>query len=79
MLNEDRGWILYHTDACHLCDLAADLLQQAQVSYSAQDICYNESLAACYGTRIPVIKKETSGAELDWPFDLKALQEFLGA
>lgn len=58
MLNEDRGWILYHTDACHLCDLAADLLQQAQVSYSAQDICDNESLAACYGTRIPVIKKK---------------------
>ena len=71
--------ILYHTDACHLCDLAMALLQQAEVSYKAEDICDSEELAARYGTRIPVIKQITTDRELGWPFDLKALQEFLGA
>ncbi|MFT5788647.1 MAG: hypothetical protein ACI8SJ_000754 [Shewanella sp.] len=71
--------ILYHTDACHLCELAAGLLQQAQVTFVAQDICDNEQLAEDYGTRIPVIKKAACNSELSWPFDLEALEEFLGA
>ncbi|ACJ29531.1 Conserved hypothetical thioredoxin [Shewanella piezotolerans WP3] len=70
--------ILYHTDACHLCELAAELLQQAQVVFVAEDICESELLAESYATRIPVVKT-TDNRELGWPFDLKALQEFLGA
>ncbi|MCL1058164.1 glutaredoxin family protein [Shewanella gelidimarina] len=71
--------ILYHTDACHLCELAAGLLQQTQVTFVAQDICDNDKLAEVYGTRIPVIKKTGCNSELNWPFDLEALEEFLGA
>ncbi|MCL1137153.1 glutaredoxin family protein [Shewanella pneumatophori] len=71
--------ILYHTDACHLCELAADLLNQANVPYSMIDICDDQSLAEQYGIRIPVVKLVETQTELNWPFDLEALAEFLGA
>ncbi|WOT03773.1 glutaredoxin family protein [Shewanella youngdeokensis] len=79
MPSKAHGIILYHTDACHLCELAADLLHKAQVTYVAQDICESEQLADIYGTRIPVIKNPACNSELNWPFDLEALEEFLGA
>lgn len=79
MLSKVHSVVLYHTDACHLCELAADLLQQAQVIFVAEDICEDELLAERYGTRIPVVRITTDNRELGWPFDLKALQEFLGA
>ena len=71
--------ILYHTDACHLCELAAELLIQNGVKYDALDICDDEQLAEQYGIRIPVVKIVDSQNELNWPFDLEALEEFLGA
>ncbi|ABV87269.1 glutaredoxin family protein [Shewanella pealeana] len=71
--------ILYHTDACHLCELAAELLIQIGVKYDALDICDDENLAEQYGIRIPVVKIVDSQCELNWPFDLEALEEFLGA
>ncbi|GIU48068.1 thioredoxin family protein [Shewanella sairae] len=71
--------ILYHTDACHLCELAADLLNQANVPYSMIDICDDQTLAEQYGIRIPVVKLVETQTELNWPFDLEALKEFLGA
>ncbi|GIU19143.1 MULTISPECIES: glutaredoxin family protein [unclassified Shewanella] len=71
--------ILYHTDACHLCELAAELLIQNGVKYDALDICDDEHLAEQYGIRIPVVKIVDSQNELNWPFDLEALEEFLGA
>lgn len=30
-----------------------------------------------YGTRVPVLRDESSGRELDWPFDVVALRGFL--
>lgn len=71
--------VLYHTDACHLCELAADLLIQANVPYNMIDICDDQSLAEQYGIRIPVVKLVETQTELNWPFDLEALKEFLGA
>ena len=71
--------ILYHTDACHLCELAAELLTQNGVKYDALDICDDEQLAEQYGIRIPVVKIVDSQNELNWPFDLEALEQFLGA
>ena len=31
-----------------------------------------------YGVRIPVLKREDTGAELDWPFDQESLLNFIG-
>lgn len=73
------NYILFHTDVCHLCELAADLLQHSAVEYRKQDICDDALLAEQYGTRIPVLKQIDTDKELNWPFDIEILKEFLGA
>ena len=35
-------------------------------------------LEALYGSRVPVLRREDTGAELDWPFDAPRLRVFLG-
>ena len=35
-------------------------------------------LEALYGTRVPVLRREDTGAELDWPFDAAQVRGFLG-
>lgn len=68
---------LYHTDGCHLCEMAAALLSGMQLSFVHQDICDDEQLAERYGIRIPVLAT-ASGEELNWPFDKAAIKQFLG-
>ena len=70
--------ILYHTEGCHLCELAAEILNDMQIDFIHQDICDDEQLVAGYGTRIPVLVS-ASGQELNWPFDTLAVKQFLGA
>jgi glutaredoxin len=71
--------ILYHTQGCHLCELAAALLAEADVVFEPMDICDDDILAARYGVSIPVVKAIESGVELNWPFDLIELKTFVGA
>ncbi len=71
-------YVLYHTEGCHLCELAAALLNAANVRYRAIDICDDEVLAERYGVSIPVVKSADECC-LCWPFDATQLQEFLGA
>jgi len=72
-------YILFHTDACHLCELAAHLLDQISLEYEKHDICDDDVLAEQYGIRIPVLKRTDTDKELNWPFDMDKLKEFLGA
>ncbi|MGL4447089.1 MAG: glutaredoxin family protein [Shewanella sp.] len=71
-------YVLYHTEGCHLCELAAALLLQAGVTYQAIDICDDEKLVERYGASIPVL---SAGEEqqLCWPFNATQLQAFIGA
>jgi hypothetical protein len=71
---------LYQRDDCHLCDLALALLAQARVpDFESVFVDGDASLEARYGTRVPVLRREHDGAELDWPFELEALQRWLAA
>ncbi|WP_299788855.1 glutaredoxin family protein [uncultured Shewanella sp.] len=79
MPTKSSQYILFHTDVCHLCELAAQLLDQLPLEYERQDICDEPHLAELYGTRIPVLKCKDTDKELNWPFDMTSLQEFLGA
>lgn len=72
------SYVLYHTEDCHLCELAAALLNAAEVPFTAIDICDDETLAERYGVSIPVVKA-LDERYLSWPFDATQLQEFLGA
>ena len=56
---EDLHVVLYTRAGCHLCDLAWDLLQTAQVRYgfhlAAVDVDADAALAAQHGRHVPVV------------------------
>jgi glutaredoxin len=67
--------ILYQRDHCHLCDQALDVLAQARVpEFETVFIDDDEVLEQCYGLRVPVLRDDASGIELDWPFDAQAIR-----
>lgn len=69
-------WILMSAPTCHLCDDAADLLQQVDIVFIKQDINLDAALMRRYALRIPVLRAPT-GTELTWPFDVRAVQALL--
>lgn len=72
---------LYGTSACHLCELAESQLERlAAEGYrfvsDKVDIADDDSLMARYGVLIPVLRRNSDGVELNWPFqsgDIAAL------
>lgn len=80
-----RRFYLYSTLGCHLCEEAEavllPLLNEAQmlgvpIEIEVIDIA-EEGLIDTYGVRIPVLRCEQSGVELDWPFDLGQVRGLL--
>lgn len=68
-------YLLYHTEGCHLCDLAKALVDLSHIDYQHLDICDDAHLSTRYGTRIPVLAY--GDHELGWPFDAVQLQAFI--
>ncbi|WP_368561748.1 glutaredoxin family protein [Pseudoxanthomonas sp. UTMC 1351] len=70
--------ILYQRDDCHLCDLALEVLAAARVpEFGSVFIDEDDELEERYGMRVPVLRREDTSAELDWPFDQEKLRAFL--
>jgi len=73
--------VFYTTTHCHLCELAEALLvntpMHTPVPVDVVDIAQSEALTQEYGTRIPVLRRNDTGAELDWPFTRDQLLSFL--
>ena len=72
---------LFGTSACHLCELAEDMLaarQQAglRFEYVKVDISDSDLLFDRYGLLIPVLR-HPDGRELGWPFAPAQLAEFV--
>ncbi|KRG70160.1 glutaredoxin family protein [Pseudoxanthomonas dokdonensis] len=66
--------ILYQRDDCHLCDLALEVLAVARLpDFDSVFIDDDPALEQRYGARVPVLRDNDSGQELDWPFDAAAL------
>lgn len=74
--------LLLSTEACHLCELAQQVLgqvfSQPQMQALAQekgfdiylqDIIDQPQWLALYAEKIPVLLDEDSGMILEWPFD----------
>lgn len=65
--------ILYSTDACHLCDIAKQLIWQTvdheKVTLEEIDIIDDPALFERYQYSIPVLSTENRIAECEWPFD----------
>jgi hypothetical protein len=69
---------LYQRDDCRLCDEALEVLAQVRVpDFDSVFIDGGAELEARYGERIPVLREESSGRELGWPFDAAAVRAFL--
>ena len=72
--------ILYQRDDCPLCDQALAVLAAARVpDFESVWIDDDAALEARYGVRVPVLRDEANGTELDWPFAEPALRAFLAA
>ena len=71
--------ILYSTSHCHLCDLARSLLISSTKAFTLEliDIAENELLLEQYGVRIPVLLRDDTKVELNWPFNENDIQKFL--
>ncbi|AQZ96028.1 glutaredoxin family protein [Halopseudomonas phragmitis] len=72
---------LYGTLACHLCEAAMQILQPLiadGLRVSEVDISDSDELMQRYQLRIPVLQRQDSGAELDFPFDLAQVMDWLG-
>lgn len=72
---------LFGTSACHLCEVAQDLLRATLnpefFDVVTVDIADSDALIERYGVRIPVLRRDADGSELNWPFDVEALIAFL--
>lgn len=69
---------LYHTQGCHLCEQAYELLINIfDVSdIKLLDIVENDKYLSLYQTSIPVLENNHNGNKLFWPFnehDIKGL------
>ncbi|ALN90140.1 glutaredoxin family protein [Lysobacter gummosus] len=70
---------LFQRDDCHLCDLALEVLARARApEFESVFIDEDAVLEARYGERVPVLRDEGRGVELDWPFDAGRVVEWLG-
>ena len=68
--------ILYQRDDCHLCDLALDVLAAAHApEFESVFIDGDAALEARYGPRVPVLRDDAAGVELDWPFDVAGVTD----
>ncbi|HEY3520032.1 MAG TPA: glutaredoxin family protein [Rhodanobacteraceae bacterium] len=70
--------LLYQRDDCKLCDEAVALLAAGRVpEFESVWIDDDAELEARYGERVPVLRDDASGRELDWPFDPERLRAFI--
>lgn len=70
--------ILYQRDGCALCDWALAVMAAARApDFESVWIDDDEALEERYGTRVPVLREDASGEELDWPFDPEDVARWL--
>lgn len=69
---------LYHTEGCHLCEQALELLnaQLQSEQIILRDIVEEPELIDKYQFIIPVVANKNN-QELGWPFDEQKLKEFI--
>jgi len=74
------SYVLLGTSECHLCDQASAIVTEGAeglaVTVYIEDITDIEGGVDRYGLRIPVLRNEITGEELNWPFtaaDVRAL------
>ncbi|WP_266183560.1 glutaredoxin family protein [Dyella humicola] len=71
-------FVLYQRDYCHLCDQALAVMAEARApDFDSVWVDDDASLEERYGVRVPVLRDDHDGRELDWPFDAVTVKTFL--
>ena len=72
---------LYSTLACHLCDIAEEIIairiEKSDFFLEKVDIADDPELLKKYGVSIPVLYSSKINKELFWPFDSACVDDFL--
>ena len=69
---------LFQRDDCPLCDQAYEVLVAAGAAdFDPIWIDGDAGLEGYYGDRVPVLRREDSRVELDWPFDAAQVRAFI--
>lgn len=69
---------LYQRDDCQLCDEALEVLAAARApEFDSVFIDDDDALEIRYGARVPVLRDDGGDRELDWPFDVVRLRDWL--
>jgi glutaredoxin len=77
-LADEPRLTLFQRDDCPLCDAALEVLALAHApEFASVWIDGDAHLEARYGDRVPVLRDEAHGTELNWPFDADAVRAFL--
>lgn len=71
--------LLYTREGCHLCERAADTLNELGLDWRPVDIESDPELEARYRLTIPVVRCEHTKKELCYPFGKAQLLDLLGA
>lgn len=72
-------FILYTRADCHLCGLAAGMMDNTGISWQPVDIDEDPQLVRQYGIHVPVVLHPGSGRELFFPFSEDQLSLFAAA
>jgi len=72
-----REIILYTRPDCHLCELAAPMLENCGIPWYPVDIESDLELIRKYGVRIPVLYRPDIDRELFWPFITETVKAFV--
>jgi Glutaredoxin-like domain (DUF836) len=70
---------LYSTSHCHLCETAHALILRLPnaLTLNIVEISDDEQLLARYGLKIPVLQRQDTLAELNWPFNEADIVAFI--
>jgi hypothetical protein len=72
-------YVLYHTEGCHLCELAHEMVTQLipVEQFQLVDIVSDDALMSAYQTSIPVLKRISDQQALFWPFDQQQIAQLV--
>ncbi|WP_347988119.1 glutaredoxin family protein [Methylomonas sp. AM2-LC] len=69
-------FILFGTEACHLCEEAQHLLYENNIQFQLNDILQEQEWQEKYALLIPVLVHSKTQQQLNWPFTGQQVQEF---
>lgn len=75
-MTAEAPFILFTRTDCHLCELAAAMLDRAGLRWRPIDIDGDAGLAERYGILVPVVRHAASERELCFPFDEEQLRKW---